>query len=150
MDLSTAIFVATIAHDGQLDKGNKPYILHPIRVMLAGETEDERIVGILHDVVEDTAVTQAHLEAMDFSDVVLEAVWAVTRDDNETYDQFISRIIATSRLAIKVKINDIKDNLNPNRMSVLNEKEAASMARRYIRSLQRLERALNAIDARGY
>ena len=53
MNLEKAIKIAVEAHTGQLDKGGNPYILHPLRVMLSLETEEERIVGILHDVVED-------------------------------------------------------------------------------------------------
>ena len=55
MNLEKAIKIAVEAHTGQLDKGGNPYILHPLRVMLSLETEEERIVGVLHDVVEDCA-----------------------------------------------------------------------------------------------
>ena len=53
MRLEKAIKIAVEAHTGQVDKGGNPYILHPLRVMLSIETEEERIVGVLHDVVED-------------------------------------------------------------------------------------------------
>lgn len=54
MNLEKAIRIAASAHEGQRDKGGHPYILHPLRVMLAMSTEAERIVAILHDVVEDS------------------------------------------------------------------------------------------------
>ena len=53
MNLEKAIKIAVEAHTGQVDKGGNPYILHPLRVMLSRNTEEERIVGVLHDVVED-------------------------------------------------------------------------------------------------
>ena len=53
MNLEKAIKIAVEAHTGQVDKGGNPYILHPLRVMLSLNTEEERIVGVLHDVVED-------------------------------------------------------------------------------------------------
>jgi hypothetical protein len=56
MDLHEAIKVATDAHEGQLDKGGRPYILHPLRVMMAMEETDEQIVAVLHDVIEDTGI----------------------------------------------------------------------------------------------
>ena len=55
MNLEQAIKIAVEAHTGQVDKGGNPYILHPLRVMLSLDTEQERIVGVLHDVVEDCA-----------------------------------------------------------------------------------------------
>jgi len=53
MNLEKAIKIAVEAHMGQVDKGGNPYILHPLRVMLSLNSEEERIVGVLHDVVED-------------------------------------------------------------------------------------------------
>ena len=55
MNLEKAIKIAAEAHTGQVDKGGNPYILHPLRVMLSLNTEEERVVGVLHDVVEDCA-----------------------------------------------------------------------------------------------
>lgn len=55
--LEKAIIIAATAHQGQVDKAGEPYILHTIRVMLLGKTEDEKICGILYDVVEDTDIT---------------------------------------------------------------------------------------------
>lgn len=53
MNLQRAIEIAAEAHREQTDKAGAPYLLHPLRVMMLLETDDERIVGILHDVVED-------------------------------------------------------------------------------------------------
>lgn len=52
--LEKALILAAKAHTGQVDKGGAPYILHPIRVMLACEGEKEKIVALLHDTLEDT------------------------------------------------------------------------------------------------
>jgi len=51
--LERAIAIAAEGHAGQLDKAGAPYVLHPLRLMLAVKTLDERIVAVLHDVVED-------------------------------------------------------------------------------------------------
>lgn len=55
--LEKAIEIAVKAHKGQKDKAGEPYILHCLSVMLKGKTEDEKIVGVLHDAVEDTKIT---------------------------------------------------------------------------------------------
>ena len=67
MKLEKAIKIAVEAHTGQVDKGGNPYILHPLRVMLSLNTEEERIVGVLHDVVEDCAPTDYIWDREDFS-----------------------------------------------------------------------------------
>ena len=67
MNLEKAIKIAVEAHTGQVDKGGNPYILHPLRVMLSLDTEEERIVGVLHDVVEDCAPKGYMWEREDFS-----------------------------------------------------------------------------------
>lgn len=53
MNLHRAIEIAAEAHRDQTDKAGAPYLLHPLRVMMSLDTDEERIVGVLHDVVED-------------------------------------------------------------------------------------------------
>jgi (p)ppGpp synthase/HD superfamily hydrolase len=66
--LEHAITLAVKIHQGQLDKYGQPYILHPLRVMFRLETELEQMVGILHDVVEDSDLTFADLRQMGYSE----------------------------------------------------------------------------------
>jgi (p)ppGpp synthase/HD superfamily hydrolase len=54
LDLERAIQIAVKAHSGVKDRGGKPYILHPLNVMMRVNTQKEKTVAILHDVVEDT------------------------------------------------------------------------------------------------
>jgi len=62
MNLEQAISIASLAHEGQVDKGGESYILHPIRVMMKLKDEKQRIVAVLHDVIEDTDLTDVDLE----------------------------------------------------------------------------------------
>jgi (p)ppGpp synthase/HD superfamily hydrolase len=131
-DLNNAIRIATIAHAGQIDKAGKPYILHPLRVGAAGLTEEEQIVGFLHDVVEDTGI-MLHELRMDFGNEIADAIDSVTRRENETYKEFILRA-AQNPIGKAVKINDIKDNLK--RMDGLSSlSEKTGMTRRYHNAL---------------
>jgi len=66
--LEKAIQIALEAHKGQTDKAGAPYLLHLIRVMNAGQTENEKICGILHDLVEDTPWTFEDLRVFRRSD----------------------------------------------------------------------------------
>lgn len=117
MDILTkAIILAAQGHDGQTDKGGQPYILHPLRVMQSAKGEDERIVAVLHDLVEDTGYTLAHLAGEGFPDEIVQAVDCLTKRDGEAYDAFIDRIRANP-LASRVKILDISDNMDLGRIA---------------------------------
>lgn len=113
--LEKAIEIAVEAHRGQIDKAGKIYILHPIRVMLRGQNETEQIVGILHDVIEDTPVTIDMLALEGFSKEILDALLCITKEQGEEYGQFINRVL-TNPLATQVKLYDIEDNLNRDRI----------------------------------
>lgn len=133
MDVHDAILLAVNAHRGQKDKCGEDYIYHPLRVMLAMDTEDRRIVAMLHDVVEDTTITLVDLDVLGCSDAVLAGIDAVTRSPGESYADFILREKADP-LGCIVKIADIRDNLG--RLGYLaNEKMRASLAKRYEKAL---------------
>ena len=123
--LERAIEIARQAHAGQVDKGCADYIGHPLRVMERGENEEQKIVGILHDVVEDSDWTFEMLEAEGFSGEIVDALRCVTKQsEDEDYDAFISRII-TNPLAIKVKLYDLEDNMDLSRLKFITEADIA-------------------------
>lgn len=111
--LEKAILVAMEVHAGQLDKSGQPYILHPLRVMLAGETEQQQIVGALHDVLEDGKWwTAEKLTKAGFSGEIVTAVQAVSRLPGETYEAFVLRA-KRDPIGRWVKLADLRDNLRP-------------------------------------
>jgi len=137
MNLDLAIKLATEAHAGQLDKRGVPYILHPLRVMLAMKTEDERIVAALHDVVEAKAISCDDLYwVYGFSPDVVVAIDAVSRRPLETYFDYIRRAGANP-IARAVKIADIMDNLDPDR-PIADPEQAEKLQARYSRALDLL------------
>lgn len=135
--LSKAIEIATKAHDGQVDKAGQPYIGHPLRVMAMGTTEEEKIVGVLHDVVEDSDWTFERLTAEGFSSEVVDALQCVTKlSESEPYDKFIQRVKANP-LAVKVKINDLTDNMDIRRLAYISEKDVKRL-RKYLKAYKQL------------
>ena len=82
--LEHAIAIAEKHHAGQVDKAGRPYMEHPLRVMKAMSSDAERIVAILHDVIEDTDLILDQLAAEGFPGYILEALDSVTRRDDET------------------------------------------------------------------
>ena len=89
--LERAIQLAVQAHGGQTDKAGQSYVLHPLRVMLRMETDLERIVAVLHDVVEDSTLTLTDLERAGFPKEVLDAVDCLTKREAESYGRLIQR-----------------------------------------------------------
>ena len=113
--LSKVITLALKAHEGQVDKSGMPDAGHIMRVMAAGRTMDEKIVGVLHDVIEDTIWTFDALFAVGFPMHIVDALRCVTKlTDDEPYNEFIGRV-KTNPLAVAVKINDLTDNMDVRR-----------------------------------
>ena len=135
--LDRAKAIATSAHEGQVDKAGKPYIEHPLRVMNMGKTVEEKIVGVLHDVVEDSEWTFEMLEKEGMPKEVVDAIKCVTKlSEDEDYDHFISRV-KTNPLAVKVKLNDLKDNMDITRLGKVTEKDLPRL-NKYIRAYKQL------------
>ena len=126
--LDTAVIIAAQAHQKQKDRYGVNYILHPLRVMLRFESETEMIVAILHDVIEKTEWTLKKLREQGFNDTVLKAVNLLTRQDEQPYMEYIEKLRG-NRIARKVKIADIEDNMNPRRMGTLSDENLEKLAR---------------------
>lgn len=134
--LTKAIIIAAQQHDGQTDKGGEPYILHPLRLMQSASTEEERIVAVLHDVIEDTDYTLAQLSADGFGPEIVQAIDCLSRRAEESYEAFIDRIRGNA-LAARVKMFDIADNMNLDRIVDPKEEDYARLEK-YKRALTML------------
>jgi (p)ppGpp synthase/HD superfamily hydrolase len=123
--------VARVAHSGQTDKAGRPYIEHPERVA-ASVPIDCAPAALLHDVVEDTPLTIPDLVAAGFNDATIAAVDALTRRTDEPYKAYIARC-AANRIARIVKLADIADNRNPERVAEAKARGArvAGLLKRY-------------------
>jgi (p)ppGpp synthase/HD superfamily hydrolase len=109
--LETAIRLAAKVHKGQLDRFNKPYILHVMRVMMRGHDFDEQVLGALHDVLERSDLSAEDLAKKGFSPRILKALDHITRRVDETYEQYIDRVMEDN-LAIRVKLHDLADKMD--------------------------------------
>ncbi len=138
--LYKAIKIATKAHKKQTDKYNAPYLAHVFRVMDAGKTIDEKIVGVLHDVVEDhPEYSLEYLQSEGFPSHILFAVDCLSKRpiEQENYEMFIKRI-EQSPLAIAVKINDLRDNMDLKRFTKAIEEHDLKRLNKYLKAYQYL------------
>jgi (p)ppGpp synthase/HD superfamily hydrolase len=137
--LDEAIALAHRAHAGQTDKAGRPYIEHPLRVMHRLHGEYERMAAILHDVLEDTPVTDDDLRAAGCPELVIEAVRALTKHSGEPLEESMARA-ATNPIACAVKRADIADNCDPARLALLDEATAQRLRHKYADSTRLLDR----------
>lgn len=120
--LEKALQIATKAHAGQTDKAGAAYIFHPIRVSCRCFTYEEKIVALLHDAIEDTDVTAEYLLSEGFPRNVVDAILSVTRNEDETYEEFIKRC-RLNPIGRQVKLHDLEDNMDISRFQQLTEKD---------------------------
>ena len=107
--LEKAFLLAMFCHDGQYDKAGKPYIFHPVYVALLCNTEEEKIVALLHDTVEDTNLKIEDIKNL-FGSKIATAVQMLTHKKDEDYFIYIARI-SGNPLAKAVKIADLTHNM---------------------------------------
>jgi len=109
-NLDSAILLSVTSHIGTIDENGEPFILHPIHIMMKMSSIEEKIVAILHDIVEDTSITLLTIEKQ-FGIVVRDAIDAISRRKGEDYNNYIKRVKENS-LATKVKLVDLRHNMD--------------------------------------
>lgn len=139
-----AVEIASRYHNGQIDLDGKPVLLHPLSVALMGNNETERIVGVLHDVVEDTDCAFADLEKLGVSENVIDTLKLLTHTKAQTYDEYLSQIITSNNItALKVKINDLRHNISRNNEDTEQKKR---IKEKHKRALEKIENYLTAYN----
>lgn len=142
--IAQARTLAIAAHEGQFDKAGAPYWTHPERVAMwvresYPDAPDEAVaVAWLHDVIEDTHWTADGLGDAGFSDAVVDAVVALTRTDHVPNDAYYAGIQNAGGSALMVKHADITDNLDEERLAVLDPELAARLRTKYAKALTAL------------
>lgn len=136
--LDDAIALAHRAHTGQVDKSGHPYVSHPLRVMATVTGDHEKMVAVLHDVIEDTPVTAADLVALGCPAPVVEAVIAISHLPDEPQADYLARV-AANPLALTVKRADIADNSSPARLAQLDEPTQRRLSTKYATALRLLK-----------
>lgn len=126
--LEDAIALAVQAHRGQTQLNGEPYIMHPLRLMTSLPDEAARMVAVLHDVVEDTPVTLDDLRTAGFTEEIVTAVDHLTRREDESYEAFILRI-KPHPLARRVKLADLRDNMDVLRLPEIGERDLVRLQR---------------------
>jgi len=131
--IEKAITFAAWSHRGQVDKVGLPYILHPLYVMLQMKTESERVVAVLHDVLEDCPQVSLSdiTDRIDMTEEEIGALVALTHIKNEPYVDYLKRVLAAGKIAVNVKWEDVAHNSSDCRMRGLPIETADRMRKKY-------------------
>ena len=125
------------------DKAGDPYINHLIRVSVKLDTDELKIAGLLHDVLEDTDVNKEMLSELGFSKRIIEIVSGVTNIKGLDYDSKIKKIIDNGDIdVIKLKYSDMSDNADEDRLSRLSVVTRNKLVKKYKNNLILLEKAM--------
>lgn len=120
--LQFALELAIQKHKNQKDKSGKPYILHPLHVMETVKSDDAKIVAVLHDIIEDTDVTEEDLLNAGLSKHIVDAIVILTRSRDEDYMDYVKNL-SSNPLAKEVKLADLQHNMDLRRLSTLKESD---------------------------
>lgn len=143
--IEAALTLAAEFHKDQKDKSGRPYILHPLYVMGCMETEEEKVVAILHDVLEDTELRVEDLEPL-FDSSVIQGITILTHSPQEPYFMYINRILTSGNMtAIKVKLADLKHNCKLGRLPEVTDKDIKRVEK-YNKAIRLLWNALSSED----
>lgn len=108
--LHKAITIACEAHQGQSSINGEPYILHPLRLLIKAKSNEERIIAILHDVIEKTNISLADLKNKGFDQNIISSIDSLSRRRNESYIEYIERLMQ-NKISVKIKLLDLADNI---------------------------------------
>lgn len=138
-------------HKNDIDKGGYPYINHLIRVSDGCEYYESRIAGLLHDIIEDTECDEQILSDAGIPDYIIEIILLVSRKENESYDDFIDRLVKSNNIfAMKLKCSDLRDNCDLSRLKNSPEevikKAKKRVEKRYMPSLMKIENKLKELQ----
>lgn len=133
-----ALRIAIRVHEGQKDKSEREYIMHPIRVAERCKDPRAKIVALLHDTIEDTDVTVEDLRSESFPEEIISAVLSVTKQEGENYEDFVRRA-SKNAIGREVKIADLEDNMDIRRLKEITDDDVARL-RKYLRAWQYLKK----------
>ena len=142
----TKVFVAKYFKD-KVDKGNNPYMEHLEYVSSHGRNETEKIIGLLHDLLEDTDVTVEELKIMGFSSFILETLKLLTRNKAYSYDEYIDQIINShNESALYIKKIDLEHNMDFTRCPNLDETTREKLQKKYTQNYSKICAALKKVS----
>lgn len=138
-----ALEIATCLFEHDIDKGGNPYIEHLIYVYRNVSSMDEKVVALLHDVIEDKEVTKEDLIEIGFPDRIVNDVVTLTREKKVEYKDYIESVIKNASIcALNVKLADICNNMDISRIKNPVVSDYERVTKKYIPAHERVANRL--------
>ena len=141
-----ALELAKILFADKLDKGKKPYMEHLLQLRDSVETQNQKIIALLHDTIEDLKITKEELEEIGFPKNITETILILSRKSKpkEDYNEYIERIIKSNNEdALEVKLADLKHNMDISRIEKPTVKDFERIEKRYRPNYIKIQNKLN-------
>lgn len=142
-----ALEIVTTLFENDKDKGGMPYMLHILYVYKHVSTIEEKVVALLHDVIEDKDVTSDDLIEVGFPQKIVKDVEILTRVKPIEYKDYVENIIINgSREALSVKLADAQNNMDISRIANPTVEDIDRVKRRYVPTHEKILNRLKEID----
>ena len=142
--IDKSLEIITNLFNDKLDKGNSPYVLHLLKVYQGASTLEEKVVALLHDVLENTETTKEDLEELGFNKNIVETILVLTKKKGEDYRDYIDRIIKSNNIiALNVKLQDLKCNMDISKIKNPTTNDYERIHKRYEPAYDRILNKLN-------
>ena len=133
--------------DEKVDKGGLPYFNHLFKVYGGVSSYDEKIVALLHDIVEDTDITFNDLEEFGYDNNIIDALKILTKKKGEYYPDYIDRIInSNNKIAVSVKLSDLKHNMDITRIKNPTVNDYERISKRYEPAYIKIKNKLDELE----
>ena len=134
-----ATLLANIFFKDKKDKGGFPYLGHLQYVSNAFDDEKRKVVGLLHDIIEDTVVSKTILLELGFLEEIVDVIDILTKKTDD-YEEYIKSIENSNNLiAIDIKLKDLEHNMDIARIMNPTE-EYYKRVEKYKRCYEKLQR----------
>ena len=145
--IDKSLEIITNLFNDKLDKGNSPYVLHLLKVYHGVNTSEEKIVALLHDVLENTDTTMNDLKELGYSKNIIDNIFVLTKKKGEDYRDYIDRIInSNNKVAMNVKLSDLKCNMDIKKIKNPTTNDYERIHKRYEPAYDRILNKLNEME----
>lgn len=142
-----ALELATILFENDNDKGGFPYLFHLMNVYKNVNKEDEKVVALLHDIIEDKDVTDSDLIEIGFPKKIVDDVIILTRDKTTDYSIYIDNLLKNgSSEALNVKLADIINNMDMKRIKNPSITDYERLEKRYQPAYEKILNKINEMN----
>ena len=133
--------------DGCVDKGGLPYFDHLFKVYGGVVSYNDKIVALLHDIIEDTDITYDDLKEYGYDNNIIDALKILTKKKGEYYPDYIDRIInSNNKIALNVKLSDLKHNMDITRIKNPNVNDYERISKRYEPAYVKIKNKLDELE----